>query len=280
MRGGGPSLTYNNEIFSADANFIGGKIFENTSATVFPLFQTERSASPPTFEYAFSVPNGDYKVILHVAEIYFGATGGGSGGLGSRIFDVEGEGFNLLDNYDIFADVGAQTEVSKTFFLSVTDGVLNLLFDAAGSDGIDQPIVSAIEVFSFSQYPSISIDNIVDQHNIVGDEINTLEIAASGGNPSTNFTFTVTGEPDGIFIEPTSGLIYGTISPSALSSGPNNDGVHLVTVTATKPNSLDATQQFTWSITSSLDNIWVDKNEDETYTARHDCSFVQTGDKF
>jgi hypothetical protein len=280
INAGGPSLTYNNEIFSADTNFIGGKIFENTNATVSALFQKERSASAPTFEYAFSVPNGNYEVILHFAEIYFGATGGGSGGLGNRVFDVEGEGINLLDNYDIFADVGAQTAVSKTFFVSVTDGELNLIFDAEGSDGVNQPKVSAIEVFSFSQYPGISIDNIVAQHNIIGDEISTLEIAASGGNPSADFTFAIAGEPDGIFIEPISGLIYGTLSPSAVFGGPENNGVHQVLVTVSKLGSLEATREFIWSITDGSSNFWFAKNENETYTARHECSFVQAGDKF
>jgi hypothetical protein len=27
-------------------------------------------------------------------------------------------------------------------------------------------------------------------------------------------------------------------------------------------------------------DVWIDKAEDESYTARHECSFVQAGDKF
>ncbi|WP_411896261.1 malectin domain-containing carbohydrate-binding protein, partial [Winogradskyella sp. A2] len=193
INAGGPELTYNSEVFSADANFVGGKTFENTSATVSPLFQTERSANPPTFEYAFSVPNGDYEVVLHFAEIFFGATGGGSGGVGDRVFDVEGEGITLLDDYDIYADVGPQTEVSKTFMVSVSDGELNLLFDAEGADGVDEPKVSAIEVYSLVQYPAISVDAIADQDNLVDDVISTLGVSASGGNPAANFTYAISG---------------------------------------------------------------------------------------
>jgi N-acetylneuraminic acid mutarotase len=257
INAGGSELTYNGELFSGDANFIGGKTFENTSATVSPLFQTERSASPPTFEYAFNVPNGDYEVVLHFAEIFFGATGGGSGGTGDRIFDVEGEGIKLLDDYDIYADVGAQTEVSKTFLISVADGELNLIFDAEGSDGVDQPKVAAIEILSFSEYPGILVDNIVDQNNIVGDQVLTLDVVASGGNPSADFTYAISGEPDGIFIDPTTGVIYGTISQAAVIGGPNNNGIHEVAVTVSKPNSVDAQEQFIWTITN-ISCVWND----------------------
>ncbi len=32
--------------------------------------------------------------------------------------------------------------------------------------------------------------------------------------------------------------------------------------------------------TGAATDVWIDKAEDESYTARHECSFVQAGDKF
>ncbi|MEP2059935.1 MAG: PKD domain-containing protein, partial [Maribacter litoralis] len=51
INAGGPELTHNGDVFAADQNFVGGKVFENTNATVAALYQTERSASPPIFGY-------------------------------------------------------------------------------------------------------------------------------------------------------------------------------------------------------------------------------------
>ena len=61
---------------------------------------------------AMNIPitNGTYNVKLHFAEIYWGAaepngdpTGGGTG---SRVFDVDIEGQVVLNDYDIFEEVG------------------------------------------------------------------------------------------------------------------------------------------------------------------------------
>jgi len=43
-----------------------------------------------------------------------------------------------------------------------------------------------------------------------------------------------------------------------------------------KSGSAPASQVFTWNIATA----WVDLDENESYTARHESSFVQAGDKF
>ncbi|WP_189362655.1 malectin domain-containing carbohydrate-binding protein, partial [Algibacter mikhailovii] len=146
INAGGPAVDYQGETFIADQYFVDGKVFVNSNATVPVLYQSERSASPPVFGYNIPLANGTYEVSLYFAEIWWGATGGAEGGLGKRIFDVAIEGDTLLDNYDINADVGAQTAVVKTFTVTVTDGVLDMDFDATGSDGVNQPKLSAIEI--------------------------------------------------------------------------------------------------------------------------------------
>ena len=147
INAGGPQLTHNGNVFTADQYFSGGQAYSNPSAQVPDLFKTERTSSSLNFDYNIALPNGTYTVILHFAEIYWGATGGGTGGAGSRVFDVSIENTLVLDNYDIIADVGSETPVAKSFEISLTDGQLNLHFSALpGVGGVDQPKISAIEI--------------------------------------------------------------------------------------------------------------------------------------
>ena len=278
---GGGQTTHSGNIFGSDQYFVGGSAWQNTAATSLPLiYQTERHAPSHTFAYNIPIANGDYTVLLHFAEIYWGATGGGTGGVGSRIFDVAIEGELVLDNYDIYADVGPEIPVTKSFSASVTDGELNINFSSLTEvGGADQPKVSAIEVIGgTSQFPPITVDPIADQISLVGDVAN-LGISASGGDPGENFSYSISGQPLGIDIEPTNGMIFGTIANGALNGGPHADGFHQVTVAADKPGSISQTQMFSWTVGPTSVN-WVDKDENENYTGRHECSFVQAGNKF
>lgn len=83
------------------------------------------------FTYNIPVPNGQYEVLLKFAEIWFQATGGSTGGgVGSRIFDVQLEGETVLDDYDIFADVGTMRAIDHSFHTTVSDGVMEIAFIA------------------------------------------------------------------------------------------------------------------------------------------------------
>ncbi|WP_317045517.1 PKD domain-containing protein, partial [Algoriphagus antarcticus] len=150
INAGGPELTHEGKVFAADNSFVGGKVYANNAALVPALYKTERSANPPTFSYQIPVPNGTYTLNLHFAEIYHGAAGGGAGGNGKRIFDVNAEGVLILDNFDMNAQAGPQTVIVRTFEVTVTDGVMNLNFSAlAAVGGVNEPKVSAIEIIGF-----------------------------------------------------------------------------------------------------------------------------------
>ncbi|MET7030280.1 PKD domain-containing protein [Sediminicola luteus] len=275
---GGPSVTHSGLDFLADGNFVGGQAYSNSNAQVPIMYQTERSSPTKTFQYNIPLGNGDYTVILHFAEIYWGATGGGTGGIGKRVFDVNIEGNLVLNDYDIYADVGPETVVTKSFNVNVQDGTMNIDFSAlSGVGGVDQPKLSALEIYeNNTQFPPIVVNPIADQINEVGD-ISNLNVTASGGDPQANFSYSISGQPAGIAIESTNGQIYGTIGASAASGGPNGDGTHSVSVTVSKSGSSPVSTGFTWTI--GIQN-WVDKNENENYTGRHECSFVQAGNKF
>jgi N-acetylneuraminic acid mutarotase len=145
---GGPAITLQGKSWAADNYFVGGKIYTNTKIGDIAntgsdqLFKNERSSATP-FGYAFPVVNGTYKVDLHFAEIYWGATGGGAGGTGKRVFSVNLEGGPVeLVDFDIFKEAGAMNALAKSFNVTVADGILNIDF----SMKTNQPKISAIQI--------------------------------------------------------------------------------------------------------------------------------------
>jgi hypothetical protein len=111
------------------------------------LYLTQRSGSGPGkrrgFAYAIPVDeSGTYMVRLYFAEPYWGAPGGPEGAEGRRVFSVTAEGETLLQDLDIYAEVGELTALVKQTEVDVQDGELNLSFIA--SEG--EPIVAAIEI--------------------------------------------------------------------------------------------------------------------------------------
>jgi hypothetical protein len=105
------------------------------------LYQDERRSNS-RFSYNLSVANGRYTIILHFAETQWQAAG-------KRQFDVTIEGKKVLDNYDIYRKVGANTATTETFVTDVTDGLLSINFSALASDGgIDQASLAALQVLS------------------------------------------------------------------------------------------------------------------------------------
>ncbi len=107
---------------------------EIANTTDDALYQSERWGLSG---YIFDLPNGNYRVRLHFAEVWEGAQSPGQ-----RIFDVWIEGDKVLDSFDIFAEVGYQAAAVREFTVAVTDGQLNIDFSAR----INFPKVSAIEI--------------------------------------------------------------------------------------------------------------------------------------
>ncbi len=86
--------------------------------------------------YNFNVPNGTYAVTLKFAEFFWTS-------VGRRIFDVYLEGNLVLDNYDIYAEVGHDYAApDKVYDVIVTDGRLDIEFGRVTSD----PVINAIYI--------------------------------------------------------------------------------------------------------------------------------------
>ncbi|MGB3773708.1 MAG: PKD domain-containing protein, partial [Leeuwenhoekiella sp.] len=181
INAGGPEVVYNGQVFASDRNFVGGREFANEAATVSTLFKTERSSLTQVFDYAIPVPDGTYNVNLYFAEIYWGANGGGAGGNRKRVFDVILNGDLILNNYDINADVGPQTEVVKTYEVTVTNGQLNINFSALSNvGGINQPKLSGIEVLAINDPVNEAPQAIATATPLSGSA--PLEVSFTGSN--------------------------------------------------------------------------------------------------
>jgi hypothetical protein len=102
------------------------------------LFQSERSdlSALPNMAWDFPVTAGQYEVRLYFAEIWFTAPG-------KRVFDVSVEGSLVLNDYDVVADVGANTGVMKSFIVTA-DSNLDIDFGAV----VSNPAITGIEIIA------------------------------------------------------------------------------------------------------------------------------------
>ncbi|NJB86504.1 hypothetical protein GGR26_002272 [Lewinella marina] len=150
INAGGPEVFLNGLRFEADQAYYDGYASGNSQLDIPSLYQTMRTAGSPYYvRYYFPMEAGEYRVRLHFAETYWGAPGGGSGGPGSRVFDVVIEGNRVLNNYDIAAEVGSGQPVVKEFTVNNSDGNFFMYVDARStSGGVNQPLISGFEVIS------------------------------------------------------------------------------------------------------------------------------------
>ncbi len=242
------------------------------SEMVFDQIFAEERFDPnglPDMEYTLDLENGSY-----VVNLYFANSFDDLNQVGDRIFDILIEGNAVENNLDLVEEFGHDVAGMLSYSVTVTDGTLNIGFGRE----VENPTISAIEVYKVDTgFPVLNMAPIANQTNEITNSVN-LQASATGGDPSFDLEYYISGQPDGININPETGAISGTIAASAAAGGPNGDGVHNVVVTAKLPNSAPSSEVFTWTV--SADFIWTDKNENENYTARHENSFVQAGDKF
>jgi hypothetical protein len=92
--------------------------------------------------YRFDVPNGRYEVELTFVEPWYG-TGGGMDCTGWRLFDVALNGRVVLDDLDIWREVGHDRALKKVIPVNVTDGTIEIRFPEVKSY---QAVLSAIAI--------------------------------------------------------------------------------------------------------------------------------------
>lgn len=89
---------------------------------------------------------------------------------------------------------------------------------------------------------------LLDQLNDDSDVIDGLNVGQYFSDPDGHsLTFSATGLPPGLTINPNTGVISGTLDSSASQGGPNGGGIYSVTVTATDPYGATVSLPFTWT---------------------------------
>lgn len=97
-----------------------------------------RNAREGMYEYRFdNVPNGTYTVELGFAEL-------SSTKPNKRVFDVLAEGTQVLPSLDISLEAGTYTALTRTYTVTVTDGVLNIRF--VTHSGYGKPLLNSLRV--------------------------------------------------------------------------------------------------------------------------------------
>ncbi|MFW2403988.1 MAG: kelch repeat-containing protein [Gammaproteobacteria bacterium] len=265
----------NNQAGFSMTGYIPGVDQATTPTQVYSTERWAGSPGTPSMAYAFPVSPGSHEVRLYMGNGWSGASSPGQ-----RVFSVEIEGvaYNDLTDLDLTATFGHQIGGLVTHVVDVADNLLEIEFFHGSANN---PMLNGIEIISGVGTPPIgtpiTVAAITDQTS-AENSIISLPVIASGGDTPASFAFSATGLPGDLQIEPTTGLIFGTIASGAHAGSP-----YAVSITV-DDNDTDPTDtvttNFSWTITDPNLVTWIDKAEDESYTGRHECSFVQAGDKF
>ncbi len=111
--------------------------------TDWKLFQTFRYGKEQ-LQYELPLLDGDYLVELYFIEPWLGI-GGGINAKGMRLFDVAINGKTVLNDLDIWNEVGTNTALKKTVKANIKGGKLIISFPESKSG---QAVISAIAVAS------------------------------------------------------------------------------------------------------------------------------------
>jgi hypothetical protein len=214
------------------------------AGTPMALFQTERFDKPgaPNMMWDFPVSPGQYEVRLYFAETWSGAFAGGA-----RVFDVSIEGTTVLNDYDVFADVGANKAVMKSFTIA-SDANLDVDFARI----VQNPAIKGIEILSLDSQPTGGLAASSTSLNfgtaVVGQPISqqvTLTNTAPAGGAS------ITINPAQATISPTGQYSVNFGQSTAFALAPGESRIVTVAYTPTNTNTHNATLSVPHSGTGS-----------------------------
>ncbi|MHB0775330.1 malectin domain-containing carbohydrate-binding protein [Halomonas sp. WWR20] len=182
------------------------------------LHQSERSAVD-SGEWGYSIPveNGDYLIDLYFAEIFHGVENGK--GTGARVFDISVEDTLVEDDYDIIGDVGsAAAEVIKTYAVTVTDGVLDIGFDAS----VNQAKISGLSVWKVE-------GTYVPSEDATPPEVVSITLDQPLDNDSAILATVMVTDNAGIDVSSITGneLIFTGYEPGNVSLATGSDAITL-----------------------------------------------------
>jgi hypothetical protein len=196
-----------------------------------PLYRTERYGTD--FGYNVSVAeSGTYKVTLRFAEIYQGTppdSDPDADQTGQRVFDVTTEGQTVLDDYDVYAEAGdSLTAVDETYAVEVTNGTLNIGFDATGPDAADNAKISAIEVTKVDAGNTAPTIEPIQNQTVTEGESTEVDVNTSDAD-GDSVSLSLSGAPSFASLSDDGGDGNGTLS---LAPGTGDAGSYQFDVVA------------------------------------------------
>jgi hypothetical protein len=135
-----------NNMWLSDRYFSGGRRGLYSDLTKIAKNSIYRYYRIGRFRYDIpAVPFQKYRIKLYFSEPWFGKQNSGTGGPGSRIFDVSCNGNMILKNFDILAE-GGGSPVEKTFdnIQATGQGKIELSFIPE----VNYPLINAIQVLA------------------------------------------------------------------------------------------------------------------------------------
>ncbi|WP_114953922.1 Ig-like domain-containing protein [Sphingosinicella terrae] len=186
-------------------------------------------------------PDGDALVVAAVngAE---GAVGSAIAGSNGGTFTLNADGSYDFDPAGAFGDlaVGETRTTSATYTISDGEG------------GTDTAILE-VTVTGTNDGP-VAVGTLPGQANADADAIAEVDVSAAFADldASDALTYSAIGLPPGLTLNPATGIISGTIDPSASQTGTPGDpaGTYAIVVTAADPHGASVTQSFTWTVTN------------------------------
>ncbi len=205
--------------------YTGGNIYSTASAIAntsdHTLYQSEHWGMT---SYRFTVPNGEYQVILKFAEIYPYSN------VGSRVFDVKIQGVYVLSYFDIFAQVGINRALDVAYNTNVSNGLLSVDFTARTGSAK----VSAIAVVLLTPVAPTATPTPPNSPTIT----NTPTITPT---PSDTATATASGTPTATGTVTNTPTETGTATPTGSATPTPVAPAYDVRVNAGGPAYLDST---------------------------------------
>jgi VCBS repeat-containing protein len=224
------------------------------------LFGNVFGANPTTID---SDPDADTFSVTAVAGVGTNvnvATAGSAGGT----FKISATGAMIFQDNGNFEDLAVGETRDTTITYTITD-----------ADGSTDTATVTVTVLGSNDGPVVVTGSeIPNQTGVDQQTITPINAANAFDDPDTSnvLTFTASGLPLGLSINQTTGLISGTLDPSASQDGntgtPTN-GVYTIVVTAKDPTGATVTDTFTYTVTNPPpvaqdDNLTV--GEDATLT--------------
>ena len=192
---GATPLMWDRDTKNKPSPYINAATGDNKTHSLGPFAGVNDTGAPNVlFERERWDPAGNEEMLwtfpvdqpsLYDVRLFFYEADPNEHAVGARLFDVTIEAEKVLDNYDIFADVGALVAVEKSFPVYVDDGAINILL----THEVNNPIISGIEIRPVSG----GVDMIASADSL---DFFTVEVDSTSESQSLTLTNTTTGALD------------------------------------------------------------------------------------